>query len=525
MSSFNALSVCLLACAALASGSDTPSIGLIQNNYSYIAPGLPSYGIAPGSLFMIQGTNLNDQPLSGLQSSLSPGLPTVLKGTSISVTVNGTVTSPALYYTSPNQVAAVLPSSTPVGSGTVTVTNNGQTSTPAPIQVVKSAVGLASYDGSGGGAALAQDANYRVFSPANSAAPGQTIILWGSGVGADSSNDDKTFPMAQNNLTKDPMTVFVSGVQASIEYRGRSQYPGVDQIVVTVPDNVPVGCAVSIVAVTGLGASNSVTIPITAGGGSCADPVSPVTASQFQSLAGKDIVSYSTVFVGAGSAGAYFRNTFPIYGNAPIDLPPSLGSCVINYGVPALAVAGGHGRPENAGLYLDVYRLGAQLPSAQLLYNKIVQAYLGSWNSSTGTNGDSFTFWGLAGLTYMPNTPVKLPSDSFVWTNHASSITVDRSEGVTVTWSGGPPDTYVQISGQAAVSPTLPTASASFLCNVPVGAGQFTVPSWATFALPHSTYGTLQVSNITTPQPYPLQDFDIAFGYGAYATLIHADYN
>ena len=36
-----------------------PFIYQVQNNYSYLLPGVPNYGIAPGSLFAIQGMNLN----------------------------------------------------------------------------------------------------------------------------------------------------------------------------------------------------------------------------------------------------------------------------------------------------------------------------------------------------------------------------------------------------------------------------------------------------------------------------------
>jgi len=44
-----------------------------------------------------------------------------LNGASITVVVNGVTTYPALYYTSPTQLAAVLPAATPVGTGTLTV--------------------------------------------------------------------------------------------------------------------------------------------------------------------------------------------------------------------------------------------------------------------------------------------------------------------------------------------------------------------------------------------------------------------
>ena len=52
----------------------------------------------------------------------------------------------------------------------------------------------------------------------NSANPNQAIVIWGSGVGADSTNDDKVYPHKQNNLTGIPMQVFVGGVSAPIAY-------------------------------------------------------------------------------------------------------------------------------------------------------------------------------------------------------------------------------------------------------------------------------------------------------------------
>jgi uncharacterized protein (TIGR03437 family) len=57
--------------------------------------------------------------------------------------------------------------------------------------------------------------------------------LWGSGVGADTGNDDRTYPLKQNNLTNIPLQAFVGGISANILYQGRSQYPGVDQIDIT----------------------------------------------------------------------------------------------------------------------------------------------------------------------------------------------------------------------------------------------------------------------------------------------------
>src|ERR1700691_4949242 len=91
-----------------------PTITKILNNSSGTPPGLPNYGIAPSSIFIVTGTDLAAPGVPVLQSSAAPGLPLTLNGASITVVVNGVTTYPALYYTSPTQLAAVLPAATPV---------------------------------------------------------------------------------------------------------------------------------------------------------------------------------------------------------------------------------------------------------------------------------------------------------------------------------------------------------------------------------------------------------------------------
>jgi hypothetical protein len=61
-----------------------PVITLLQNNYSYLQPGVPNYGIVPGSLFVIIGTGLSTASPAVLQSSAPPGLPQTLNQTSVS---------------------------------------------------------------------------------------------------------------------------------------------------------------------------------------------------------------------------------------------------------------------------------------------------------------------------------------------------------------------------------------------------------------------------------------------------------
>jgi hypothetical protein len=82
--------------AELSAAGSAPIVTQLQNNYSFILSGLPNYGIAPGSLFVIIGTGLSTSAPPVLQSSAAPGLLTSLNQTSISVTVGGVTTTPGL---------------------------------------------------------------------------------------------------------------------------------------------------------------------------------------------------------------------------------------------------------------------------------------------------------------------------------------------------------------------------------------------------------------------------------------------
>jgi len=87
---------------------------------------------------VVKGSNL------GPANILVTGFPypLILSGTSVKITVSGQIKDAIMYYTLDRQIAAILPSSTPVGTGSLTVTYNGQTSAPAPVTVVANNLGL-----------------------------------------------------------------------------------------------------------------------------------------------------------------------------------------------------------------------------------------------------------------------------------------------------------------------------------------------------------------------------------------------
>jgi uncharacterized protein (TIGR03437 family) len=110
---------------------------------------LPNGSIAQGSYFTVYGNGFGGA-YAAQTSKTAFGIPTPCRprfeGTSVSVTVgqNPPVAAYiefAAQLTGYSQINAILPSSTPIGAGTLTVTYNGQTSAPVPINVVASSFG------------------------------------------------------------------------------------------------------------------------------------------------------------------------------------------------------------------------------------------------------------------------------------------------------------------------------------------------------------------------------------------------
>jgi uncharacterized protein (TIGR03437 family) len=480
-----------------------PTISKIQNNYSNVVAGLPNYGIAPSTLFVIYGTGLASPAASAtpLQSSASPGIPTTLNGASISVTVNGVTTHPGMYYAIATQIAAVLPASTPVGSGTLTVTYNGVTSAAATITVVQSALGLDTLSGFPTGLAVATDplsATGALFNYTTSARPGQIITLWGSGLGADTADSDTVFTSSPHAVNV-PLTVYVGGIQAQVQYAGSSGYPGVVQINVYVPQNVQPGCGVPVVGVVGSFTSNVVTIPVDTNGAVCTDPIHGTDGNGL--LSGLNQTSYTsaTVVIAQDTTvkqtSAFASASFVKVQNvqyAPGYGLVTAGGCLILQGNP----------PGATTSYLDAGNISITGPTGTQQVTKFSQGQILTYQVTPPTgffpaSGGTFTFQGTGGPDVGPFSVTVSDPSPLVWTDQASITSVNRAQGVTVHWTGGIPGTYVQIGGGS----TTIAASASFICFAPVSAGQFSVPAYILQAMPAAN-GGISLINQSISQPF-----------------------
>jgi uncharacterized protein (TIGR03437 family) len=516
-------------------GGSGPTISSVMNNYSAIAPGQPNYGIAPGSLFFVTGSGLATTT-TALQDSRSPGLQTTLQGVTVTVVVGGSTLTCPLYYLSPTQIDAVLPDNTPSGTGTVTVALNGVNSNAFTITVVQSAFGIINYNGT---LAATYDASNVIITNFNSANPGQTIVVWGSGVGGDPQNDGKIFPQKQDNLTSISMQVYIGGISATILYRGRSQFPGVDQIVVTIPGNVPTGCYVSLAVVSGSPAvvSNSATIPIAASGKTCSDSDTVLSPSVLQNLSGKSNVKSGALFLGqttqigggtptvTSSVGGIFTSVSNYSSSVGTNVV-SIGSCIVHFATTGSASATTTPLDAGSGIVVSGPQGSVTMTQLSLAGTTLYTAFPIAANFIPSSGG-TFTFDNGSGGMDVGHFNTSLPfPQNFQWTNQATVTTIDRTQGATVTWSGGAPGITVTIGGSSSTTDisTGKTVSGAFICTAPLSAGSFTVPTPVLLALPSGS-GTLSLTDNGTQQLFTATGLDIGYAFATVGFTENVRYN
>ena len=226
-----------------------PYVSSVTNSASYSRA-----GIAQGSIFVAFGDNLGP---STLVKAASYPLGTQLAGTSATVNVGGIAAQCRMVYTSATQIAAILPSDTPVGEGTFTVTYNGQATYPILVQVVKSAVGVFTVSSTGIGPGIVTGADYVLKTLSKPAKTGEIVIVWLTGLGPIVGGDAAPKVGVQFPDTE----VFVGDRAAKVLYAGRSGCcAGLDQIAFEVPAG-PRSCFVPVSIRTPGGSSNFVTLP------------------------------------------------------------------------------------------------------------------------------------------------------------------------------------------------------------------------------------------------------------------------
>ncbi len=541
--------------AALAAMAQ-PAVNAVLNNASYALPPLPNSGIAQGSLMVIFGTNVAN---ANATATAFP-IPLTMGGSSVRVTVGGTTVDCLMIYTTQNQIGVVLPSNTPTGTGSVVVTVNGVASAPRPITVVRSSFGIftANQAGSGPGAIqIARASGTTVVTATNPARAGDTMIIWGTGIGPVSGDErGGALPGDQPSLAAE---VWVGGRQAQLSYRGRSGCcVGIDQIAFVVPVGVE-GCNVPVYVKTGAVVSNFSSIAVApAGQNTCSDPggFSPQDLATASANGGLRIGTISLTRtqtkisqsgfsidqradIGSASFLRFTTDQLAVSQTAGGSYGVSIGSCVVN------TFRGGENATFVEPVAPTVLDAGAQIGLTRdgTTRNLTKQAQGGSYfadlgsstvipgvpnipglpgagvtpfleqgryqiaNGSGGAGGNA-----VGGFNFSFTTPALLN-----WINQDAINNIPRSSDLGVTWSGGDPAGFVTVSG---ISVTTEVGSL-FYCMERASAGRLTVPSAVlSLMLPNvgaNSLGLLTVSGVSASQRFtaPGLDYGIAVSSSA----------
>jgi len=495
-------------------------------------------GIAQGSIFVVIGSNLGGAAL--VQNSSLP-IRTSLGNASIRLAPvsGGAAVDAFIIYTTQNQLAGLLPSAAPLGDYNLTVTYNGATSNAARVSVVAAGFGIVSADSSGAGQAQAQE--YRSATaidlnrPASGslgafslapARPGQVMVLWGTGLGADTLSDS-TGGTSGDKTAAANIRVIVGSQEIVPVYAGRSSgLPGTDQINFTLPANVDLGCFIPVSVRVGSVVSNVLTIATAnSGATACSHPTLTeaqlIKVSQGGALTlGSLALSKQTISISLGGLGTTdvvsesASGSFAAYGMGNIGGFGStqgasvIGQCVVSR---RLATQDQLLASVSPPTLLDA---GAQLtlngPNAN--NTAVLRAADKSYNKTLTSPGVPGLPGGLPGLPSGPTAVISagayalagtggsdvgafsakltMPSP-LTWTNKATFTDIARSGNVTPTWTGGGNNIVAVFgvsganTGTNAANPVYDTSL--FVCLTNAGAGSYTVPASVLSQLPAST--------------------------------------
>lgn len=517
--------------------------------------------IAQGSLFAVTGKGVGP---AEIQYATFP-LPTTtgLGGVSIQVTAAGQPFDAIMVYVQPNDVGAILPSATPLGPATVTVNNNGVTATKA-ITVVAAAFGIFTTNyGSGAGAAFAFNVNADGTTASNgttqSVMPEQDILINGTGLGAIASDE------TQSGVTDVPATAIqvwvgtkaatvvsagrgtcCDGLDPNFNYQVPAEIAAWDVIRLTIPDGVA-GCYIPVVVQIGTAVSNLAVISIDTGGAACGVPVSNLMPPDLaQKLSTQTGIAFGSISLSRGFGVTVNANTGAITstkkdtGGATfikyVNLPASMVSadtkfaenvCTINGFPDASGANVMNGNPVTLvpPVPLTTVALDAGTPftvtgppGSRTIVKRVAGAlfdYPGATFGDT-TPGNYFdpghyTVTGSGGKDVGAfKGAIDVPAAQFTWTNMLDvRKPIDRTQDLTITWTGGVPGTQMTVVGGSNVA----GVNGAFLCAAAIEAGQLTIPSYVLLNLPPTgtslVPGQLTVGNdAVSPQLFTATGLD-----------------
>lgn len=542
----------LLLAATLSAAPAITSGGIVNaNGYQTV--------LAPGVVFVVFGSGLG--PVS-IAAANAPNYPTALAGTSIAFARvgGGPAVAARLVYSVATQVAGVLPSSVAPGDYSVTVTFNGETSPARTVTVVARSFGIATANSAGTGPAQVTIGNVNngislvrltagttsfggFVWPLSPAHPGDTLVLWGTGGGADLAND--TGGTSGDQTAAGNFKVNVGGKEVTPLYAGASSgYPGLWQINFVVPGDVTLDCFVAVSVSANGELSNTVTIAIApAGQSACTTDALPSDALS-KVDAGGTLTGGGFTFVRATATNSFVLadgtrtppvtatvetvqggiNRYSAAAVAELNSGIRIDRCIV-YQKTGFQPRIGIGIPDgslDAGLRIPVS--GPRVPAAAAMDRLPGNLYSLTLPVPTLTAG-TYAVAGAGGAEVAAfSRAIDLPGD-FNATNFNSITSIRRDQPLTINWTGGAPGS-VQINGTfwrtlsgAQENPaTWRIQMATFTCTAPASQGSYIVSTAVLALLPPSgpdlttgNFSYLSVNAVPDPQR-PLFRFPLAGG-------------
>ncbi len=345
-----------------------------------------------------------------------------------------------------------------------------------------------------------------------------------------------------------PVTVWVAGQQANVTYAGRSGYTAVDQIDFVVPSGAQ-GCFVQVAVQAGSTIGNFNSMPVDPQGAACQDADGINVADILPALLANGKANVAAISLLSN----YLNLDIPLLGDLQWDndtvtgligtfstgtieefegfaLAPSVGNCTVEpfleYPPPVDPALGGITFLD-AGSALSI--MGPQGTVAvpknktgngygQLVGGETIAELIGGCTASNGCPPYFLNAagWGSASWTYAiePGTltvsapaganvgafsasiPVTSAAASFKWTNQSAlGTSITRSSPLTIEWTGGDPNGYVDMTliSSTLLSGTtpLPTTPGILVeCIAPASAGSFTIPTYVLQSLPSTASST-----------------------------------
>jgi uncharacterized protein (TIGR03437 family) len=197
-------------------------------------------GGSPGGLATIFGTNLT-RNLKGFVQNSSVPLPATLAGTTVTIGGKNAPVFNVVNLNGQEQISVQIPVDAATGSPLPLVLNNGSNSSTIQITLAGVQPGIFTIDGS---QAAALHADFSLISAASPAAPGETIIVFCTGLGAVSPAIATGAAASSTTLssTVATFTASIAGQPAPVIFAGLAPgFVALGQVNLTVPAGAPSG--------------------------------------------------------------------------------------------------------------------------------------------------------------------------------------------------------------------------------------------------------------------------------------------